>query len=252
MNQIVKKDEHMPVVPVSDGVAVMAMLQAAVGSGASPETLEKLVALQERIMAKQAEMDFNRAMHCFQVSCPPIGKNRTAGSGSFTYDYATLDHIASTIAPIMQKCGLSYSFESSIEEGAVRASCTIKHVGGHSSIAHFSAPIDRSAKMNDMQKTASALSYARRYALILALGLTTGEMDDDGNAASLEPITESQAADLEALITELDANKDGFLRWLSTKLKMTIMSLDKIPAKAYADAVAGLESKRRKPAKVQE
>jgi hypothetical protein len=33
--------------------------------------------------------------------------------------------------------------------------------------------------MNDTQKVASAITYARRYALVLALGLTIGE-DDDG------------------------------------------------------------------------
>lgn len=238
-NLAVKHDEQA-LVPVSQAAAVMSMLQSAVEKGASPESLAKLVDLQERIMAKQAEMDFNQAMHSFQVECPPISKNKKAGSGSFTYNYATLDHIASTIAPILQKNGLSYSFESTLTENSVEAVCNIKHVGGHSSSAKFSAPIDRNAKMNDMQKAASALSYARRYALILALGITTGEIDDDGHSVVIQYITESQAADLQALAEEVGADVPKFLAYLK------VDAIERIPAKSFKECVRLLESKRKK------
>jgi hypothetical protein len=41
----------------------------------------------------------------------------------------------------------------------------------------------------DAQSRGSALSYCRRYSLCAALGISSGEDDDDGNAASANAIT---------------------------------------------------------------
>lgn len=170
------------------------LLLRAVEQGATPEALEKLVALQERIMAKNAEMEFNRAIQEFQSECPPIDKDRTAevrkdGKIQYTYKYATLEQIARTIQPLLKKHGLSYSFDSSCvpigNREVLVAKCTVHHVAGHSRSGTFQCPIDSTARMNVMQQSASALSYARRYALTLALGITTAEYDDD--ARSMDP-----------------------------------------------------------------
>lgn len=224
-------------VPQDTGVS--AMLMTAINRGHEPATLEKLMDLYERLEAKQAAQAFADAMHRFQSSVPVIQKNRTAGSGRFTYDYATLDAIAAAIRPHLAAAGLSYTFDATVDAGVVTVLCRVRHSGGHMETSTFSAPIDKGASMNDTQKVGSALSYAKRYALISALGLSTGEHDDDGRAAAVEYVTEEQVANLEALIEDVGAKREGFLKFLK------VGSLDQLPASSYNRAVQALEKKRK-------
>lgn len=178
---------------LSQSDQVFAMLGTALDKGLNTDAIEKLVNLQERILAKNAEREYISAMTRFQSNCPPIAKNKkatvtTAGGGNYSYEYATLDHIAETIAPLLELCGLSYTFDSSLSDGLVRVVCTLSHNGGHSKQSEFTAPVDQGMKVGAAQKVASALTYARRYALVSALGLTTtGDDDDDGRTASASP-----------------------------------------------------------------
>lgn len=98
------------------------------------------------------------------------------------------------------------------------------------------------ASKQDPQGYGSALTYARRYGLMAACGIAPE--DDDGNAAvkaKHEPvttITEKQAQDLDALITEVGADKAAFLKFA----KLT--KLEDMKASDYDKAVAALNKKR--------
>lgn len=58
-------------------------------------------------------------------------------------------------------------------------------------------------------------------------------------ATAIEVISPEQVAGLDALITEVGADKKKFLRYLK------IGALDELPANVYGDAVAALEAKRK-------
>ena len=87
----------------------------------------------------------------------------------------------------------------------------------------------------------SSFSYAQRYLTKLAFNLRIEGEDDDGNKAGRGPelITESQAADLLAKITEVGANKEQFLKFLKVE------KLSDLPAKRYTAAIRALEDKAR-------
>lgn len=172
----------MTTTPTSNVEHISNMLAAALDKGISPESLEKLVMLQERVMAKQAEAEFNAALLDFQSECPIIGKSREVDTGKYRYTYAELSHIVHTVRPLLRAYGLSFSFDSNMIDGRVEVKCIVSHIAGHSKVTNFAAPVDTNARMNDTQKVASAITYARRYALVLALGLTVGD-DDDGRYA---------------------------------------------------------------------
>jgi hypothetical protein len=98
---------------------------------------------------------------------------------------------------------------------------------------------------HDAHGVGSATSYAKRYALAAAVGVTAE--DDDGNAAAAKTtngadkapnITEAQAVDLKALIEEVGETEDRFLKWAR------INSLQALPASAFPNAVKKLEAKR--------
>ena len=226
---------------------VTSLLEMAVSGGLSPEGLEKLVLLQERILDRNAASEFAVAMHKFQAACPPITKNKTAtittrGGAPYSYDYADIPHIAQTIRPYMERHGLHYAFDSDWQEGRVIVTCIIRHTGGHSERTKFACPASSNAGMSDQQKAASALSFAQRYALRMALGLTTGEgEDDDGNTGGAETVTQAQADELRALAQEAGADVPRFLVYMKAE------TIEKIPAEQYRVAVQALEQRRSTP-----
>lgn len=86
-----------------------------------------------------------------------------------------------------------------------------------------------------------ATSYATKYAMLKLFSIETGE-DDEARVesyASLEKITAEQAADLDALIEEVKADRPAFLKYAKVE------QLADIAAKAYPIYVKMLENKRK-------
>lgn len=233
----------------AEDVSIVRLMQVAVerlgGEGAEQTVaaLERLVALKERMDDRQAEAEFADAMARFQGMCSEIPENKTAKvltkSGSkYQYSYAGLDDIAKTVRPFLAECGLSYTWDSEIKDGLVRAICTVIHRNGRSRSSSFISPIDESAHMNITQKHGAALTYAKRYALLQVLGLSTGDIDTDGNDPTT--ITENQAADIEALLEETGSSRGRFLEYMGVTCIADIRTAD------YRNAITKLEEKRRR------
>lgn len=168
----------------------LAMLASALEAGHDVEKLGALMDLAERYEANEARKAFAGALSQFQADCPDIIENRIASvhtdTADYTYRYADLDQIMRTIRPTLKACGLSVRFNTEISEDGkrIKSLCTVQHRDGHAEVSEFVAPVDERLKINDSQKMGSANSYASRYNLCNALGLTTGE-DDDGAAGEL-------------------------------------------------------------------
>lgn len=219
------------------------LLQQAVQSGTSPESLERLVALQERIMSHDARAKFIAALSEFQARCPAIEKRKHVNdrSGRRLYSFAPLEDIIAQVRPLLAELGLSYSFDSETsDKGAVSVTCTIRHIGGHEEQTFIGIPATKGHNTNAAQDAGIALTYGKRYAFIGALGITTADEDPDGNSEkNLQKITPDQAADLMALVIEVGANLDHFLVYLR------VSKLEDLPAQDFDRAVSALEAKRR-------
>lgn len=232
--------ERAPAPTVDD--IMLAAVQG--GTIENVEILERLVGLKERQDAKDAERAMFEALADLQSSVPPIKKTKsvsyaTRGGGrAVGYSYAPLDAIANAIRGPLRDRGLAYTFDSETEGGRLRATCTVRHIAGGTLTASFECEIDSSAKMSGPQKTAAANTYAKRQALIQALGLTTTEDDIDAKTSSSgEPITGEQAATLEEWIETSGADRARFLKFLG------VSSLDELDAKRYDGALANLKAK---------
>lgn len=155
----------------------------AIEKGAASDAIKAMCDMRERLVAAEAKQQFHAAMVQFQQACPVVRKTDTAAfdgrSGKVSYDFLPLADLVIGITPTLAKCGLSYRFDSSMTQNTQTVTCTISHVGGHSESSSFSSPIEGTSTMSNMQKGASALTYARRYALLLALGIGTADKDDD-------------------------------------------------------------------------
>ena len=166
-------------------MAPMSIIELAITKGTDPDSLAKLVDLQERIRKAEAEKAFNEAIQAFQSECPPIPHDCEGYKGE--YNYASLPRIIETIKPHLRSHRLSYSFDSETNGQTMLIKCTIHHVDGHSRTSQTQMAIQGTKMMNSPQMSASALTYGRRHTLCAALGLVTADSDDDGRNAEPRP-----------------------------------------------------------------
>jgi len=230
---------------------VAGLLRLAVERGLSPEGLERLVALSERVDDRRAERQLSNALRAFQTECASIEKSKhvsvaTRAGGEYGYDYAPLDVIREAIQPLLDRNGFGVSFDSDLDDkGRLVCVCWLHHEGGGKRSARFVCPVDGSPTMSGPQKAAGTLTFAKRQALVAVLGLTMTDKDDDGANpdAPSPPVSEDQAANIRTMLDELGKRVDRarFLAWLRVAPGGTIAD---IRASDYAKAVKMLERKR--------
>lgn len=189
-NALQKSDpQTAAIVPIKDNAALMtAIAQAATDPNVDVDKMERLFAMHERMEARQAEQAFSDAMKAAQAEMPTVVKDRH--NSQTNSDYATLDAINKAITPIYTRHGfsLSYDTEDSPLADHVRVVCHVLHSGGHSRTYRYDQPMDSAGIGGKVNKTptharGSAITYGRRYLVLMIFNLSTG-YDDDGNASS--------------------------------------------------------------------
>jgi hypothetical protein len=182
------------------------MLMTALKEGMSIEVIEKLLTLKERIEKNEAEKAYQEAMSKFQAECPVIPKKKPVKNkdGKTTrYKYAPIDDIVPIVYPIMTKNNLSFTVKTHLETkdeiSGMTAVAKISHILGHSETTDFWAPIDDNEYMTRQQRYGSTRTFTSRYALCDALGIITGDEDNDTNdPQNLKDQEEAKKAELEA------------------------------------------------------
>lgn len=213
----------------------MEMVAHAVANGAGIETLERLMALQERWEAGQARRAFDEAVSEAKASIGPVAKNATGHNAKKYADFAS---IARTVDPILSRVGLSYRFRT--EQGdRISVTCILSHKGGHSEETTLTGPADSSGNKNAIQAIGSTLTYLQRYTLVQMLGLAAAD-DDDARAAApdTEVITDEQAATLRQLITDTGTDIGTFLAYAKAECIPDIL------ASKFDSLKASLERKK--------
>lgn len=235
---------HAPTIH-EDQSSIAGILRIAVESKVDVNTIERLVALHERMSDRSAAHEFNVAHAAFQDECPSIPKTSTAkitskNGGGYSYSFAGLDQIAKVVRPVLRKHGLSYSWDSVVNSGSITVTCTLKHVGGHSVTAQFTSPTKPlTDSMSAQQEVAAALTFGKRQSLIQVLGVTTS--DADSGLADGQKISEEQAAEIEALIVSTASDRAKFLAYMGTDDVPSILARD------FNRARAALKAKVKKP-----
>jgi len=97
----------------------------------------------------------------------------------FKSKYADIASVIEAIKPVLAEHDLGFTQHSQPSEAGVIVETVLHHASGETlSMGSLYVP----ANKNDAQGFGSALTYARRYALMTAFGVPAE--DDDGNAAS--------------------------------------------------------------------
>ena len=220
--------------------APMALIERAVVSGAGVETIEKLMALQERFEANRARRAFDAAIAAARAEIKPIVKTAevdfSTSKGRTNYRHETLDAIATQIDPILAQHGLSYRFRSRQDANGVHVTCIVAHREGYSEETTLSGPPDMSGSKNAYQAIGSACSYLQRYTIKLALGLSAAKDDDASAVSGRGEISPEDFVRLRDLIAEAGVDPALVCRDFGAQ------SLEQFPAKSLEAALSKLRA----------
>lgn len=228
------------------------LIMAAIERNIPPESIEKLVALQERMEARSAAKEFAQAVAKFRLECPAVFKSKVVeiekrDGGTYGYSYAPLEDIVVVIDPHLTNNGLSYKWDRRVEKpGFMTSICTLRHLNGHSETSSFELPTESSNPgMSIQQKYGGAATFADRKTLQAVLGIVAGDEDKAATqAVDPTPISEDQAIVITDLLRDRTKGKPAakvesirkrFLKYLEVE------SIEKIRAADYEVAVAALK-----------
>jgi hypothetical protein len=228
--------------PLGDGI-LNVIARAAADPNVDIDKLERLLAMQERVMGREAETAFNVAMNAAQAEMRPISAN--ASNPQTKSRYASFDKLDKALRPIYTQHGFSLSFDEgdSPKPEHVRVICYVAHTAGHTRTYHRDMPADgKGAKGGDaMTKThaaGAAGSYGARYLLKGIFNVAVGDDDNDGNGATVR-VNKQQVATLNGLAEAVGADKIALCRYLK------VDAFPDLAAEHYDDAVKVLRQKNQ-------
>lgn len=202
MNAVTTTHEMRPVTTTDPQPAIVAArpddaaLLSVISRAASDPTIdiekmERLLAMQERLVAKTAEAAFNEAMSAAQSEMRPVSAD--AHNPQTRSRYATYAKLDNAIRPIYTSHGFALSFDTGDAPAeCVRVLCYVSHRAGHARTYKVDMPADgKGAKGGDVMTRTHAMgagmSYGSRYLLKLIFNIAVGEDDTDGNLPQGRP-----------------------------------------------------------------
>lgn len=233
------------VVAVSESDALLNAIVGMVNNPAVRENIDvfdRLIAMRERMEDRGALKAFNAAFVRLQGKLPvvkrngaleyPTDKNKPDGPKKLVSRYALWEDIHKAIRPVLEEEGFALSFEISprqTEGGGLLVAAVLRHAEGHS-VTNPPMPValDTSGGKNNVQAYGSALSYGKRYAAFAALNINTEGDDDDGKKAGMRYLSETEIAQIAALIDETNTDPQKFFAAMISEPVKTYSEIDSV------------------------
>ena len=204
--------------------------------------MQALLDMQERIMGRQAEMEFNTAFSAMEPKIPRIKKDGLVEyKGSKAFKFATWEAIDHAIRPILREHGFSLSFQTAPAPNGMTVTGTLLHTSGHSRSSSILLAVDTSGGKNAIQGTGSTFSYGCRYTTRMLLNIVTDD-DDDGRRGGMEFITPAQVDQLLAAMNSTKTDIDRFFQVMGIEAA----TVSEIEARDLPRLLNALETKRQK------
>lgn len=165
---------------------ITALERVAINPDVDVLKMEKIMDLQERVLDKQSELEYNKAMSACQADMPTIAKDKV--NQHTKSKYAQFETIIIHCKPVYTKHGFAVSFGTADAaiENHVRITASVMHSGGHCKEKYVDLPLDISGIGGKTNKTAmhavgSTFSYGKRYLFGLIFNIAIADEDQDGN-----------------------------------------------------------------------
>ncbi|MCK1085322.1 ERF family protein [Pseudomonas aeruginosa] len=222
-------DSNTPIAIQESATVLQVIQKAASDPSCDIEKLERLMAMHERMQARQAEQQYTEALAAMQQELPAIAER---GDANGRYSYALWEDINERLKPILAKHGFALTFRTPRNEKGVEVEGVLSHRGGHSERTSMLLPADTSGNKNAVQAVASSVSYGKRYTAGALLNFTThGEDDDAFTAAAPVLITEAQSKQLKSLLDKCsDKAQTAFSSIHGTPEQVTKDDFDRVLA----------------------
>jgi hypothetical protein len=200
--QAITQVDEQGVAPVQpDASAIVQMIERAVlDPRVDIDKMERLLAMQERVMERSARTSFNAALATMQPRLPVIGERgeikNTGGKVQSTF--ALWEDINDAIRPLLAEHGFALTFRTGRANGNPTVTGVLSHREGHSEETTLELPLDTSGSKNNVQGIGSSTSYGKRYTACALLNITTRGEDDGGQSAGQSPVFQRVVADVNA------------------------------------------------------
>jgi hypothetical protein len=185
MGAVMERPAAVPAVASNATSLLQAITQAASNPNVDIDKMERLWAMHEQMVKREAEAAFNDAMTACQSEMRAVATD--ADNPQTHSRYATYARLDAKLRQIYTRNGfaISYSTDDSPKEEHVRVLAYVSR-GGHTRLYRVDMPADgKGAKGGDvMTKThaaGAAIAYGMRYLLKAIFNVAVGEEDKDGN-----------------------------------------------------------------------
>lgn len=213
-----------------------------------PAKMKGLFDLQVEMMAKQAEINFNKALFRAQKNMPRVGTNGAIKNkaGQVVAKYMLLQDIDKAIREIYEAEGFSV-MDSQRENanGTVTIISTLVHEGGHSKTIECTLPRDKENSLKSaLQAAVGTITTGKRVNICNFFRIIA---EDDTNAEKMVAennvtISDDQAAQIKDLIRETGTDTQRFLSMMVSDAK----TVDEIGLKDFNRVYNALLAKRNK------
>lgn len=225
-----------------------AITRAAKDPSVDVDKMEKLLAMQLRLVAIANEASFNQAMARLKPQLPRIVKNGAIvmPGKDVHIKFLRYPDIHDAVAPLLHAEGFTVSYSSDLiaEQRLLKITATFRHIDGHHDSGSVFLPLtDDTGAKNKVQGVGSVLSYGKRYALCQYLDIVAEDDDDDGMQGAMKPISDRQVSQIVDLITDIKEggqkfNDEGFLKF------MKVERIEDITVRDFDKAISAINQKR--------
>jgi hypothetical protein len=232
----------------SESAAILSIIErAARDQSVDIDKMERLLQMQERLVAQRAKAAFTAALVAVKPRLPVVDRRgrievRDKNDREKVIQstpFALWEDIDERITPVLADHGLVLSFRSGVaHDGKITVTGVLSHSEGHSEETTITLPHDSSGSKNAVQAVGSSTSYGKRYTATLLLNIRTRGEDDDGKAGGIgELISDDQLRTLRDLIDDAGGNVRAVCEFYK------IDALAEMPAATFERACKALRNK---------
>lgn len=244
-----------------DALAVWQIIERmSMNKDVDPDKLDRIIAMQERLMAKQRQIAFDDTLAIIQPKLPIINRNGTievrekdpsgkrTGAIQQSTKYAKYEDIVEAVTPVLGEHGFALRFRTGLDEKGMVKVVGILSGCGHREETEFTLQHDSTGSKNSVQAVVSSTSYGKRMAACALLNIVSRGEDDDGNASGSpavvgDPMTQEQVEQLIELCEAVDLKKERFVNHMNGKRPKghpEATGIGTLPASRFEECVAAI------------